>query len=50
MTIEQKKQWITEFLGEAFVKGVSIKGDVARVIVVGEGGIHKEVKISLPKK
>ena len=47
MTIEEKKQWIVQFLGDSFVRGVSIKGNTAKVVVKTEEG-EKEVVISLP--
>lgn len=47
MTSEQKKEWVKQFLGDAFVKGVSIHGNIARVVVKSEQG-EKEVSISLP--
>ncbi len=40
--------WIKLFLGSAFVRGVSIKGRVATIVVVGEGGIERQTIISLP--
>ena len=49
MTIQEKKQWVKEFVGsKSFVRGLSIKGDVATVVVKNEDGTEREIKVSLP--
>jgi len=40
-------RWIKQYLGEAFIRGVSIKGRVATVVVKSEGK-ERETIISLP--
>ena len=47
MTLQEKKEWVKSFLGDSFVRGVSINGYVATVVVKKEG-IEREVIISLP--
>ncbi len=41
-------QWLKNFLGDAFVRGVGIRGRVAIVIVKTDTG-EREVQISLPE-
>ena len=48
MTIQDKKQWVKDYVGKSFVRGVSIKGDVATVVVKNEDGTEREIKVSLP--
>jgi len=47
MTSQEKKDWVKRYCGDSFIRGVSIEGDVATVVVNSESG-EKEVKISLP--
>ena len=47
MTNQEKKDWVKNYCGDSFMRGVSIDGDVATVVVRSEYG-EKEVKISLP--
>jgi hypothetical protein len=49
MTNQEKKEWVKNYCGDSFVRGVSIDGDIATVVVRSESG-EKEVKISLPNK
>ena len=44
---KENQQWVKSFLGDSFVKGISINDRYARVIVNTPEG-HKEVNISLP--
>ena len=50
MTIDGAKKFVMQHCGSAFVKGVSIdlKKGSAKVIVKSEGGVEKEIIISLP--
>ena len=50
LTKEEAKRWLLKFLGSSFIRGESInlKKGVAKVWVVGEGGVEKLVIISLP--
>ena len=48
MTIQEKKQWVKEYVGKSFVRGLSIKGYVATVVVKNEDGTEREIKVSLP--
>ena len=40
--------WIKGYVGEAFIRGVSIKGRIATIVVVGEGKEERQTIISLP--
>jgi hypothetical protein len=46
---EAKKQWVKDYLGASFVKGIAIGKYTARVIAKTDDG-EKEVLISLPRK
>lgn len=50
--IERAKRYVTEHCGSSLVKGVSINTDkgIARVIVRTEGGIEREMIISIPRE
>lgn len=49
MTKQEKIEWVKNYLGASFVKGVSVGNYIATVIVATEDG-EKEVVISLPNK
>ena len=49
MTNQEKKDWVKNYCGDSFVRGVSIDGDVATVVVRSESG-EKETRISLPNQ
>ena len=48
MTLDEKKEWVKDYCGSSFVKGVAIKGNTAIVEVIKEGGKVEQTKISLP--
>jgi hypothetical protein len=50
MSNDDKREWVKNHCGSAFVRGISIAGNVAVVVVKGESGIERQVKISLPSE